>query len=168
MRTLVVLAFLTGLLPLAAAPARAEELVAFNDPAYRAGTIVVRTSERRLYYVLGRGQALRYTVGVGKSGKQWFGQTRIEAKYLAPAWSPPPEVKRDIPSLPDLIPGGAKNNPMGAAALVLTGGEYAIHGTNRPKSVGGFVSYGCFRMHNDEVTRLYARVRVGTRVIVTQ
>jgi lipoprotein-anchoring transpeptidase ErfK/SrfK len=91
---------------------------------------VVKTSERALYYVLGNGKAMRYPVGVG----------RISGKYLKPAWSPPEEVKRDKPSLPNVIPGGSPSNPMGAAALMLSGGgEYAIHGTNNPGSVGGFV-----------------------------
>ena len=114
---------------LAPAPAAAREMVAFRD-SYSAGTIVVKTTERRLYLVLGNGQALRYPVGVGKSGKQWSGTARIDGKYLKPDWSPPAEVKRDRPRIPNLIPGGSPANPMGAAALTLSGGEYAIHGTN--------------------------------------
>jgi lipoprotein-anchoring transpeptidase ErfK/SrfK len=149
-----------------AAPAHAEEVVSFRDTSYFPGTIVVKTGERRLYLVLGNGKALRYVVGVGKQGKQWSGQSRIVGKYLKPAWSPPPDVKRDNPSLPDLIEGGAPNNPMGAAAMVLAGGEYAIHGTNRPKSIGGFVSYGCIRMHNRDIVRLFDRVHIGTPVVV--
>jgi lipoprotein-anchoring transpeptidase ErfK/SrfK len=147
-----------------AAPADARETVRFDG--YSAGSIVIKTSERRLYYVLGDGRALRYTVGVGRPGKQWFGQSRITGKYLKPAWSPPAEVKRDNPSLPNIIPGGTPRNPMGAAALTLSGGEYAIHGTNVPGSVGGFVSYGCFRMYNQDVVDLYGRVSVGTPVII--
>jgi lipoprotein-anchoring transpeptidase ErfK/SrfK len=76
------------------------------------------------------------------------------------------DIKRENPRLPDVIAGGAPNNPMGVAALVLSGGEYAIHGTNRPGSVGRFVSHGCIRMYNQDITDLYARVRVGTQVIV--
>jgi lipoprotein-anchoring transpeptidase ErfK/SrfK len=147
-----------------AAPADARETVRFDG--YSAGSIVIKTSERRLYYVLGDGRALRYTVGVGRPGKQWFGQSRITGKYLKPAWSPPAEVKRDNPSLPNIIPGGTPRNPMGAAALTLSGGEYAIHGTNVPGSVGGFVSYGCFRMYNNDVVDLYGRVGVGTSVTI--
>lgn len=150
-----------------AEPANAAEVVAFRDN-FAPGTIVVKTSERRLYLVLRNGQALRYTVGVGKAGKQWAGSSRIVAKYLKPAWIPPPEVKRDNPNIPDYIAGGAPNNPMGAAAMVLAGGEYAIHGTNRPKSIGGFVSYGCIRMHNRDIVSLYGRVRVGTPVVVVR
>ena len=79
-----------------------------------------------------------------------------------------PHVKRDNPNLPRIIPGGAPNNPMGVAALVLRGGEYAIHGTNRPGSVGHFVSYGCIRMYNRDVLDLMQRVYVGTPVLVTR
>jgi lipoprotein-anchoring transpeptidase ErfK/SrfK len=155
-------------LPLAApaAPAHAEETVAFRDTAYAPGTIVIKTKERRLYLVLGNGKALRYVVGVGKQGKQWAGQSRIVGKYLKPAWMPPAEVKRDVPGIPDYIAGGAPNNPMGAAAMVLAGGQYAIHGTNRPKSIGGFVSYGCIRMYNRDILALFRRVSVGTPVVV--
>jgi lipoprotein-anchoring transpeptidase ErfK/SrfK len=154
-------------LPLAApaVPAQAEEAVAFRD-SYPAGTIVIKTKERRLYLVLGNGQALRYVVGVGKQGKQWAGQSHIVGKYLKPAWMPPAEVKREVPGIPDYIEGGAPNNPMGAAAMVLAGGQYAIHGTNRPKSIGGFVSFGCIRMYNSDILALFRRVSVGTPVVV--
>lgn len=130
------------------------------------GTIVVYTSERRLNLVLGNGTALRYVVGVGRDGKQWQGATHITGKYLKPAWGPPAEVKRDNPALPDVIPGGSSRNPMGAAALTLGRADYAIHGTNAPSSIGGFVSYGCIRMHNRDVLDLYERISVGTRVVV--
>jgi lipoprotein-anchoring transpeptidase ErfK/SrfK len=143
----------------------AREVVTFQAEA-PAGAIIVRTGERRLYYVLGDGRAIRYPVGVGKAGKQWAGQTYVDGKHLRPAWSPPASVKHDKPSLPNLIPGGSPRNPMGEAALTLSGGEYAIHGTNVPRSIGGFVSYGCIRMYNEDVLDLYSRVRVGTRVMV--
>ena len=152
---------------LAAAPVEAREVVAFRADV-SAGTVVVHTTERRLYYVLGYGRAIRYPVGVGKAGQQWSGVTRIDGKYVAPAWSPPAVVKRDKPSLPDVIPGGSPRNPMGAAALTLAGGEYAIHGTNAPGSVGGFVSYGCIRMYNQDVIDLYGRVSLGTTVMVVR
>jgi len=151
-----------------AQPGQAREVVAFRDPGVSAGTVVVRTHERRLYYVLGDGRAIRYPVGVGKAGKQWAGTTRIDGKYVKPDWAPPKEVKRDKPSIPDLIRGGSPRNPMGAAALTLAGGEYAIHGTNMPGSVGGFVSYGCIRMYNQDVVDLYGRVSVGTTVMVVR
>ena len=151
-----------------AEPVEAREVVAFRDSSVAAGTVIVRQHERRLYYVIGDGRAIRYPVGVGRAGKQWAGTTRIDGKYVKPAWSPPAVVKRDKPSLPDVIPGGSPRNPMGAAALTLSGGEYAIHGTNAPGSVGGFVSYGCIRMHNRDVVDLYDRVSVGTTVVVTR
>jgi lipoprotein-anchoring transpeptidase ErfK/SrfK len=135
---------------------------------YSPGTIVVKTNERRLYLVLDQGVAVRYPVGVGRTGKQWAGTTHIEGKYRNPAWSPPPEVKRDKPSIPDVIPGGSPRNPLGVAAMTLTGGEYAIHGTNMPDSVGGFVSYGCIRMLNEDITDLYQRVSVGATVVVSR
>jgi len=148
-------------------PAQAREIVGFSGD-YSTGTIVVKTGERSLYYVLGGGKALRYPVGVGRPGKQWTGTTMISGKHLKPAWSPPAEVKHDKPFLPNVIPGGAPNNPMGAAALTLSGGEYAIHGTNNPGSIGGFVSYGCIRMYNADVLDLYNRVGWGTTVVVTR
>jgi lipoprotein-anchoring transpeptidase ErfK/SrfK len=129
---------------------------------------VVVTHQRRLYYVLGNGSALSYPVGVGRAGKQWFGQSRIDGKHVRPDWAPPPEIRRDKPSLPRVIAGGSPRNPMGAAALTLAGGQYAIHGTNAPGSIGGFVSYGCIRMHNHDITDLYARVGVGTPVVVVR
>lgn len=148
-----------------AAQAR-PDLVA-SPAGYSPGTIVVKTNERRLYLVLGEGRAVRYPVGVGKAGKQWAGTTRIDGKYRQPAWAPPADVKRDNPSIPDVIPGGSPSNPMGVAAMTLEGGEYAIHGTNRPNSIGGYVSYGCVRMYNQDISDLFERVDVGTTVVVT-
>ena len=106
------------------------------DGTVQPGTIVVKTAERKLYLVLGS------------------------------AWTPPAEVKADNPALPDMIPGGAPNNPMGVAAMTLSGGEYAIHGTNKPESIGKFASYGCIRMLNQDITDLFERVDVGTQVVV--
>ena len=145
----------------------APEMVAIHNQ-YSPGTIVIKTNERRLYFIIDADHAMRYPVGVGKAGKQWAGTTQIDGKYRNPAWSPPADVKHDIPSMPDVIPGGAPNNPMGVAAMTLAGGEYAIHGTNRPNSVGGFVSYGCIRMLNGDISDLYQRVSVGTTVVVTR
>ena len=101
-----------------AASASAREVVPF-DGRVSPGTILIKTGERKLYFVRGDGTALRYRVAVGKPGKQWFGEAQIDGKYVRPAWSPPAEVKRDNPRLPDVIPGGAPNNPMGARALTL-------------------------------------------------
>ncbi len=147
--------------------AQAREIVGFSG-TYSSGTVVVRTNERALYYVLGNGRAVRYPVGVGRAGKQWTGTSFISGKFLRPAWSPPADVRRDKPSLPAVIAGGSGHNPMGAAALTLSGGEYAIHGTNAPGSIGGFVSYGCIRMYNADVLDLYSRVGFGTTVVVTR
>jgi lipoprotein-anchoring transpeptidase ErfK/SrfK len=149
-------------------PAQARgDVVAFSG-GYSPGTVVVKTNERRLYFVMGDGRAIRYPVGVGKAGKQWAGTSRIDGKYIKPAWSPPAEVKRDNPKLPDVIPGGSPRNPMGVAAMTLSGGEYAIHGTNVPGSVGGFVSYGCIRMYNADITDLFDRVSLGATVVVSR
>ncbi|MEA2993317.1 MAG: hypothetical protein QOD40_2237 [Alphaproteobacteria bacterium] len=154
------------LLPVAGAPLSAREIVHFEGAV--PGTIIVKTSERQLYYVFGNGQAIRYPVGVGRAGKQWAGRSYVDGKYVRPAWSPPNEVRRDKPSLPDVIPGGSPRNPMGAAALTLSGGDYAIHGTNAPSSVGHYVSYGCIRMYNEDIVDLFDRVAVGTPVVVTR
>jgi lipoprotein-anchoring transpeptidase ErfK/SrfK len=147
-----------------AAHARGETVT--MKETFMPGTIVVRTSERRLYYVTGVGQAIRYPVGVGRAGKQWSGTSYIDRKYLRPDWAPPAEVRKDKPNLPRVIAGGSPRNPMGVAAMSLGGGEYAIHGTNQPGSIGHFVSYGCIRMYNQDIKDLYERVSVGTRVIV--
>jgi lipoprotein-anchoring transpeptidase ErfK/SrfK len=155
-----------GILGTTGAQAR-PDMVGFRGD-YSPGTIVVKTNERRLYLVVDPGHAMRYPVGVGRSGKQWAGTTRIDGKYRNPAWSPPAEVKHDKPSMPDVIPGGSPRNPMGVAAMTLAGGEYAIHGTNMPGSVGGFVSYGCIRMLNSDISDLYQRVSVGTTVVVSR
>ncbi|MGJ5203862.1 L,D-transpeptidase [Bradyrhizobium sp. HKCCYLR20261] len=148
------------------ASARPELVPIAGD--YSPGTIVVKTGERKLYLVLDGTHAMRYTVGVGKAGRQWAGTTKIDGKYKYPAWAPPADVKRDKPNIPDVIAGGSPQNPMGVAAMTLAGGEYAIHGTNVPGSVGGFVSYGCIRMLNTDITDLYERVSIGTKVVVTR
>lgn len=148
----------------AASGANARELVGF-DGSWSAGTIVVKTSERRLYYVVGDGRAIRYPIAVGKPGKEWSGQTVVGRMEVNPIWGPPAEVKRDKPSLPDLIPPGP-HNPLGPRAMLLRGTEYAIHGTNRRDSIGTRASYGCIRMFNEDVVELYDRVTIGTPVVV--
>ena len=144
------------------AASRAATPVPFDG--YSPGTIVVKTQERRLYYVLRGKRALQFPVGVGKAGWRWSGRARIEGKYIKPAWQAPPELAGG--HYGRVIPGGSPRNPMGAAALTMRGGEYAIHGTNNPGSIGGFVSHGCIRMYNRDITRLYSLVSVGTPVIV--
>ena len=143
----------------------ARETVRLNG--YSAGTIVIKTNERRLYYVISEGQALRYRVGVGKAGMAWAGTSSIDGKYIKPAWQAPDSIRKDYSRLPPVVPGDSPSNPMGAAALTLSGGgQYAIHGTNNPGSVGGFVSHGCIRMYNQDIMDLFARVSVGTKVVV--
>ena len=143
----------------------ARETVRLNG--YSAGTIVIKTNERHLYYVTGEGQAIRYRVGVGKAGMAWAGTSSIDGKYIKPAWQAPDSIRKDYSRLPPVVPGDSPSNPMGAAALTLSGGgQYAIHGTNNPGSVGGFVSHGCIRMYNQDIMDLYARVSVGTKVVV--
>jgi lipoprotein-anchoring transpeptidase ErfK/SrfK len=148
-----------------AAPVSARERVPFDG--YSAGTIVIKTNERRLYYVVGDGSAIRYPVGVGRAGMKWAGKVYIDGKYIKPAWSAPASIRRDYSDDPVVIPSGSPRNPMGAAAMTLSGGgQYAIHGTNNPGSVGRFVSHGCIRMYNQDIMDLYARVSVGTPVVV--
>ena len=155
-------------IPTTVTPAAASgQVVPFKAEA-SPGTIVVRTNERRLYLVLGEGRALSYPVGVGRAGRQWAGRAVISGKHVKPAWAPPPDIARARPGLARVHAGGAPSNPMGAAALTLSGGDYAIHGTNDPSSIGGFVSYGCIRMHNSDITDLFDRVSIGTPVVVTR
>ena len=144
--------------------AQARDVVPF--PGYETGTVVIVTHRRELYYVLARGQAIRYPVGVGRAGMAWTGNARVEGKFVQPAWAPPESIRAENPRLPKVIPGGSPYNPMGAAALTLRGGEYAIHGTNNPGSIGGFVSHGCIRMYNSDIRELYRRVDIGTPVVV--
>lgn len=159
-------AVLSALVLLSAEVASARpERVAY-DGEFRPGTIVVDTSARHLYFITDRGSAIRYPIAVGRPGKQWHGRASIVSKRIRPPWSPPDEIRRDNPRLPDVIPAGAPNNPMGAAALVLSRGQYAIHGTNRPNSIGSPASYGCIRMYNQDILDLYDRVREGTVVYV--
>jgi hypothetical protein len=156
--------FVVGPVVLVASPARAApEKVPYTGDS-KAGTIVIQSGERSLYLITGKDQALKYTVGVGRSGQQWYGTTRIASKHIKPAWKPPASLRGK--RSPDFyIEGGLPQNPMGAAALVLVDHELAIHGTNNPGSIGGLVSAGCIRMHNRDVMDLYGRVHVGTRVV---
>jgi len=138
------------------------------DARMHAGMIVIRAQQRFLYFVIDSEHAIRYPIAVPKSGKEWSGYAHIEGKYEAPAWAPPAEVKHDHPELPDYIPGGAPNNPMGAAAMTLDRGQYAIHGTTQKMrgSIGSAASYGCIRMYNEDVADLFSRVSVGTEVLM--
>jgi lipoprotein-anchoring transpeptidase ErfK/SrfK len=69
------------------------------------------------------------------------------------------------PELPRYMAGGP-SNPLGARALYLGDSLYRIHGSNEPHTIGQAVSSGCFRMRNEDVTELYERVKVGTKVVV--
>lgn len=129
------------------------------------GAIIIKNREHALYYTLGDGRAIRYPVAVGKQAKQWSGATIVERKVVYPIWQPPQVVRADSPNLPPLIYPGPKN-PLGTRALVLANGEYAIHGTNNPGSIGHDASYGCIRMFNQDVEDLFQRVGVGTPVYV--
>src|SRR5437667_10685636 len=113
------------------------QMVGLRGGEYSPGTIVVRTNERHLYLILDQDHAMRYPVGVGKSGKQWAGTTTIDGKYRNPAWAPPAEVKRDKPNIPDVIPGGSPRKQRGVAAMTLAGGENDIPGHNVRHSVRG-------------------------------
>ncbi|MGH6837964.1 MAG: L,D-transpeptidase [Methylocella sp.] len=150
----------------AAGEASAREFVAFS-PTYPAGTIIIKQSERRLYFTMGGGSAVRYPIAIGRSGKAWQGETFVDGKFVSPAWSAPAVVRRDHPALSRVIPGGSARNPMGAAAITLNLSEVAIHGTTASmrRSVGTAASYGCIRMYNEDVMDLYHRVGVGTPVV---
>ncbi|KAB7785327.1 L,D-transpeptidase [Methylorubrum populi] len=129
------------------------------------GTIVISTSQRRLYYVLGGGEAIRYGVGVGRRGFSWSGTKTITGKKEWPAWRPPSQMLARRPDLPRYMAGG-QDNPLGARAMYLGSSLYRIHGSNEPETMGAAVSSGCIRMTNKDVVDLYDRVRVGTKVIV--
>ncbi|MCX7319864.1 MAG: L,D-transpeptidase [Hyphomicrobiales bacterium] len=131
------------------------------------GTIIISTSERYLYLVQGNGRAMRYGIGVGRDGFTWQGLVKISRKAEWPDWTPPPEMIQRQPYLPRFMAGGP-GNPMGARALYLGATVYRIHGTNRPDTIGTAVSSGCFRLVNADVSDLYARVPVGTKVVIRQ
>jgi lipoprotein-anchoring transpeptidase ErfK/SrfK len=132
---------------------------------YAPGTIYINTAERRLYLILGNGEALAYGIGVGRDGFRWSGTHRITAKREWPSWTPPSQMRARRPDLPRYMPGGIEN-PLGARAMYLGSTLYRIHGSNEPETIGRAVSSGCFRMTNDDVTDLYNRVSVGTVVVV--
>jgi lipoprotein-anchoring transpeptidase ErfK/SrfK len=133
------------------------------------GSIDIRTGERRLYYILGNGQAILYHVGVGREGFAWSGTNRVSRKAEWPDWRPPQEmIVREAArghDIPDLVPGGI-DNPLGARAIYIGDTEYRIHGTTEPWSIGQAMSSGCIRMMNEEVIDLYNRVAIGALVVV--
>jgi lipoprotein-anchoring transpeptidase ErfK/SrfK len=130
-----------------------------------AGTIIIDTANTYLYLVLGNGQAMRYGIGVGREGFTWAGAERVSRMAEWPDWHPPSEMIERQPYLPRFMAGG-EGNPLGARALYLGKTLYRIHGTNQPSTIGTFVSSGCIRLTNEDITDLYYRVKVGTRVVV--
>ena len=146
------------------APQFKRQVVAYNSKQ-SAGTIIVNTGEKYLYLVLGDGQAMRYGIGTARNGFEWSGTHRLSSKREWPGWTPPAEMKRRQPGLPNYMPGGI-NNPLGARALYIGSTLYRIHGTNEPWTIGQNVSSGCIRMVNADVEDLYERVKIGAKVIV--
>jgi lipoprotein-anchoring transpeptidase ErfK/SrfK len=132
---------------------------------YKPGSIYINTAERRLYFMLGNGQAVRYGIGVGRDGFRWSGVHRVTAKKEWPDWTPPAQMLARRPDLPRFMKGG-EDNPLGARAMYLGSTLYRIHGSNEPETIGQAVSSGCFRMTNADVIDLYERVQVGATVIV--
>ena len=149
-------------------PVYLPQTVAYHG-GEKAGTIVIDTRDRFLYLVNGDGTAKRYGVGVGKEGFEWRGTETVSRKAEWPSWRPPAAmIRREAKKgrhLPTYMPGGPEN-PLGARALYLGSTLYRIHGTNQPWTIGQAVSSGCIRMRNEDVKDLYARVGVGTKVIV--
>jgi lipoprotein-anchoring transpeptidase ErfK/SrfK len=139
--------------------------VVFWSGDNRPGTIVISTSQRRLYFVLGNQRAIQYGIGVGRPGFTWSGIKTVSMKREWPSWSPPAAMRRRRPDLPRYMEGGL-GNPLGARALYLGSSMYRIHGSNEPQTIGYAVSSGCIRMTNADVVDLYNRTRVGTKVVV--
>jgi lipoprotein-anchoring transpeptidase ErfK/SrfK len=146
-------------------PAHLRRQVVSYPTSERPGTIIVDTPNTYLYYVLGNGRAMRYGIGVGREGFTWSGVKAVERKAEWPDWTPPSEMIARQPYLPRWMAGGP-SNPLGARAMYIGGTIYRIHGTNQPSSIGKQVSSGCIRMLNEDVTDLYSRVNVGTKVVV--
>ena len=134
-----------------------------------AGTIIIETGERRLYYTLGNGKAIKFAVGVGREGFEWSGTNRISRKAEWPGWTPPAEMRAREAKKGRILPvyqEGGPNNPLGARAMYIGGSIYRIHGTNQPWTLGLAMSSGCIRMSNNDVKFLYDKVGIGTKVIV--
>ncbi|MEM6616811.1 MAG: L,D-transpeptidase [Pseudomonadota bacterium] len=145
-----------------------RQVVSFSGK-HSKGTILIDTSERRLYHVLGGGKAMKYAIGVGREGFTWTGRHRVTRKAEWPGWTPPPAMiareRRKGRILPAHMPGGPEN-PLGARALYIGSTLYRIHGTNDPRTIGHAVSSGCIRMANDDVIHLYENASVGSRIVV--
>ncbi len=140
-----------------------------NFDGYAVGTIVIDTSDRRLYHVIKPGKAMAYGVGVGREGFTWTGKNRISRKSEWPGWTPPPQMIARERAKGRILPAymeGGPNNPLGARAMYIGSTLYRIHGTNQPWTIGQAMSSGCIRMANDDVVHLYNQVKVGTSVVV--
>jgi lipoprotein-anchoring transpeptidase ErfK/SrfK len=148
-----------------AVPGRLRRAVVALNTTEAPGTVIIDTGATSLYYVLGQGRAIRYGVGVGRDGFTWAGTQTISRKAEWPDWHPPAEMIRRQPYLPRFMAGGP-GNPLGARAMYLGSSEYRIHGTNDPSTIGKFVSSGCIRLTNEDVSDLFGRVDVGTKVVV--
>jgi lipoprotein-anchoring transpeptidase ErfK/SrfK len=146
-------------------PARLKRRIVSYASREAPGTIIIDTPNTYLYFVLGGGQAIRYGIGVGRDGFTWSGVQSVTKKAEWPDWTPPPEMIARQPYLPRQMAGGP-GNPLGARAMYLGGTVYRIHGTNAPATIGTHVSSGCIRLTNEDVSDLYSRVNVGTKVIV--
>ena len=146
-------------------PERLRRTVVALDTNEAPGTVIIDTGNTVLYYVLGQGRAIRYGVGVGREGFTWSGVQTISHKAEWPDWHPPAQMIARQPYLPRFMAGGP-GNPLGARAMYLGSSEYRIHGTNDPRTIGKFVSSGCIRLTNEDVSDLFSRVDVGTRVVV--
>src|SRR5580658_7894815 len=144
-----------------------QRQLVFYRTAEAPGTIIIQTAERYLYLVQGGNRAIRYGIGVGRDGFQWRGLVKISRKQEWPDWRPPPEMIERQPYLPRFMAGGP-GNPLGARAMYLGATVYRIHGTNQPETIGSKVSSGCIRLTNEDVSDLYDRVPVGTRVVIRQ
>jgi lipoprotein-anchoring transpeptidase ErfK/SrfK len=152
--------------PSDSAPAIPRAVVSYQTSA-EPGSIIVNTTERRLYFVLGNGKAMRYGIGVGRPGFEWAGEHKVSLMKEWPEWRPPSAMLQRRPDLPRYMAGGPEN-PLGARAMYLGNSIYRIHGSNEPDSIGSAVSSGCIRMTNEDVEDLYRRVKVGTRVTVSR
>jgi len=148
-----------------ATPERLRRAVVAFSTTEAPGTIIIDTGNTSLYYVLGQGRAIRYGVGVGREGFTWSGVQTVSRKAEWPDWHPPAEMIARQPYLPRFMAGGP-GNPLGARAMYLGSSQYRIHGTNDPSTIGKFVSSGCIRLTNEDVTDLFSRVNVGTKVVV--
>ncbi len=141
-----------------------KQVVSYDGPE-KPGTIIIDTPKRFLFLVQPGGKAIRYGIGVGRPGFTWAGVKTISMKREWPDWRPPDEMLERRPDLPRYMAGGPEN-PLGARAMYLGSSLYRIHGSNEPWTIGHAVSSGCIRMRNEDVTDLYEKVKVGTRVIV--